>query len=151
VNTWAVKPSHLQALASFHNRGTRIVCGINRRLYHMHKISSKSILERLDILPIDKTFYIRQQRFLHRVASMNPSRLRFQALSSQVAKLRGMKIIAGQKTNTLSTWKHTLDQTGLATKWPGGKLEEWIPKIQSSICAALAEETLELPTVSIKF
>ena len=45
----------------------------------------------------------------------------------------------GQKTNALSTWKNTLEQTGLATKGSGGKLEEWIPNIRSSICATLAE------------
>ena len=111
--TWAVKPSHLQALASFHNKCTRTMCGINLRHCQMHKISTKSILERLDILPIDTIFYIRQLRFLHRVAS--------------------------------------IEQTGLATRGPGAKLEEWIPKIRSSICATLAEETLELPTGSIKF
>ena len=149
--TWAVKPSHLQALASFHNKCTRTMCGINLRHCQMHKISTKSIQERLDILPIDTIFYIRQLRFLHRVASMNPSRLLFQTLSSQVARLPGMKMTRGQKTNTLSTWRHTLEQTGLTTKGPGGKLEEWIPKIRSSICATLAEETLELPTGSIKF
>jgi hypothetical protein len=149
--TWAVKQSHLQALALFHNRCTRTMCGINLRHCRMHKISTESILERLDILPIDKIFYIRQLRFLQRVASMDPSRLLFQALSSQAARLPGMKISAGRKTNTLSTWLHTLEQTGLATKGLGGKLGEWIPKIRSSICATLAEETLELPTGSIKF
>ena len=57
----------------------------------------------------------------------------------------------GQKTNTLSTWKQTLEQSGLATKGSGGKLEEWIPKIRSYISAKLPEETLELQTGSIKF
>ena len=85
--TWAVKHSHLQALASFHNRCTRTMCGINLRHCQIHKIATNSILERLDILPIDKILYIRQLRFLHRVASMNPSRLLFQTLSSQVARL----------------------------------------------------------------
>jgi len=149
--TWAVKHSHLQALASFHNKCTRTMCGINLRHCQMHKISTKSILERLDILSIDKIFYIRQLRFLQRVASMEPSRLLFQTLSSQAARLPGMKMTAGRKTNTLSTWLHTLEQTGLATKGSGGKLKEWTPKIRSSICATLAEETLELPTGSIKF
>jgi hypothetical protein len=59
--------------------------------------------------------------------------------------------ITGNETNTLSTWLHTLEQTGLATRWSGGKLKEWIPKIRSSICATLADETLELPIGSIKF
>ena len=54
-------------------------------------------------------------------------------------------------TISLSTWKHTLEQTGLAMKGPGGTLEEFIPRIRSSICATLAVETLELPTGSIKF
>jgi hypothetical protein len=104
--TWAVKLSRLQALTSFHNKCTRaMMCRINFRHCPMHKISTESIPTRLDILPIDKIFHIRQLRFLHRVASMNPSLLLFQTLSSQAARLPGMKMIAGPKTNTLSTWK----------------------------------------------
>jgi hypothetical protein len=39
------------------------MCGINLRHCQMLKISTESILERLDILPIDKIFYIRQLHF----------------------------------------------------------------------------------------
>ena len=72
-------------------------------------------------------------------------------LSETSARLPGMKMIAGQKTNTLSTWKNTLEQTGIATEKSGEKLEEWISNIRSSICPTLAEETLGLPTASVKF
>jgi hypothetical protein len=149
--TWAVKQPHLKLLTSFHNRCTRAMCGINLRHCRMHKISTESILERLDILPIDKIFYTRQLRFLHRIATMDPSRLTFQALSSQAARLPGMRMTAGKKINTLSTWKNTLEHAGLATKKSGGKLEEWIPNLRSPNCAALVEETLGLPPGSFKF
>ena len=49
-------------------------------------------------------------------------------------------LLDGSDTNTLST-----------TRRSGGKLEEWISKIRSSICTTIAEETLELPIGSIKF
>ena len=80
---------------------------------------------------------------------MDPSRLLFQALSSIIpsGQITGSEMTGGQKTNTLSAWKNTIEQTGLATKRSGGKMEEWIPKIRSSICATLAE----LPTGSITF
>ena len=59
--------------------------------------------------------------------------------------------LLSNKDTTLSTRKSTLEQTGLATKKAGGKLEEWIPNILGSICATLANETLGLRTGSIKF
>jgi hypothetical protein len=62
---WAVKHPHLQQLTSYHNTFTQTMCGINLRHCRMHKISTGSILERLDIRPIDKIFYTRQLRFLH--------------------------------------------------------------------------------------
>jgi hypothetical protein len=54
-----------------------------------------------------------QLRFLHRVASTNPSRLLFQTFSSQVARSPGMKMTRGQKTN-----KHIVDlETHPRTNW----------------------------------
>ena len=60
------------------------------------------------------------------------------------------EMTAGRRP-TQSTWKNTLEHSGLVTKRSGGKQEEWIPNIRSSICATLAEDTLVLPTESIKF
>jgi hypothetical protein len=40
---------------------------------------------------------------------MDPSPLTFQALSSQAARLPGMKMTAGKKVNT---WKNTLEKSG---------------------------------------
>ena len=150
--TWAVKHSHLTLLTSFHNRCTRAMCGLN--LWHcwMHKISTENILqERLKMLPLDIIFYQRQLRFLHRVACMDPSRLTFQALSSQAARLPGMKMAAGKKVNTLSTWKNTLEKSGLSSEKSGGKLEEWIPNIRGPNCTTIVEEKLGLPPGSFKF
>lgn len=149
--TWAVKQSHMVLLRSFHNRCTRIMCGLNLWHCRMHKISTENILqERLQILPIDTIFYERQLRFLHRVACMDPARLTFQTLSSQAARLPGMKMTAGKKTNTRSTWKNTLEKAGLSTEKSGGKLEEWIPNIRSHCCATKVEEKLGLPPRSFK-
>ena len=82
----------------------------------MHNISTESILERLVVLPIDKSFYTRQLRSLQHgpISAPVPSTL---IPGGQIA---GMKMTAGQNTNTLSTWKNTLEQTGLATKRSGG-------------------------------
>ena len=48
-------------------------------LYRVHKISAKRILERLDIILMDKTFYARHRRVLHRLACFDPCRLESQA------------------------------------------------------------------------
>jgi hypothetical protein len=150
--TWAIKDTHLKELASFHNRCTRSMCGLNLWHCRMHKISTENILtERLGLLPIDTIFYIRQLRFLHRVACMDPSRLTFQALTSQAARSQGLKFTAGRKTNTLSTWKNTLEKAGLATTRTGGKLEEWIPKLRSPYCAEMITEKLGLPPGYLRF
>jgi hypothetical protein len=149
--TWAITTSHFRLLASFHHRCTRAMCGINLWHCRMHKITTESTLERLGILPIDKIFYTRQLKFLHRAACMDPSRLTFQTLSSQVVRVEGMKIRAGAKTNTLSTWRKTLEKAGLATARQGGKLEEWVPIIRSGYCPAIVEEKLGLPPNSFWF
>jgi hypothetical protein len=149
--TWSTKDSHLSQLALFHNRCTRSMCGLTLWHCRMHKISTDNILrEKLNLLPIEKIFYLRQLQFLHRVACMDPSRLTSQTLSSQAVRLPGMRMAPGRKTNTLSTWKTTLEKAGLTAKDRGGRFAEWIPKLRDS-SERLIEQALDLPQGSFRF
>jgi hypothetical protein len=147
--TWAVNDSHLKKLTSFHNKCTRSMCGIN--LWHcwMHKITTESILERLNLLPLVTFFHIRQVKFLHRVVCMDPARLIFQTLTSQV--VRPLKMKRGPKTNTLSTLRKTLEKTGLATTGKGGILAEWVPRLRSAGATGLIQQALALPLRFLSF
>ena len=143
--TWAVNDSHLKLLTSFHNKCTRSMCGLNLWHCRMHKITTTSILERLTLLPLVTIFRIRQVRFLHRVVCMDPARLMFQTLSSQAVRLSPeQKMQRGSKTNTLSTWKTTLEKTGLTAIGKGGILAEWIPLLRSIGATGLIEQALGL-------
>ena len=147
--TWAVRHSHLQALASFHNRCTRTICGINLRHCQMHKISPKRILEWLDIPPIERSF------------------THDSCASSDVlhpwTRLVSCSKHSHPKRRDYLEWKLQMD--GRPTHcWPGytpsnklgstreGPVEKWRKRyqnIRSSICATLAEETLELPFLAL--
>jgi hypothetical protein len=142
--TWAVKDSHLNLLEKFHRRCTRSMCGINLWHCQMHKITTVSILRRLNLLPFVTIFLTRQVRFLHRVVCMDPSRLMFQTLSSQALRLSDQKLPGGEKTNTCTTYRKTLEKTGLATTGNGGKLAEWIPWLRSEGIAVVIREALDL-------
>ena len=118
----------------------------------MHKITTESILERLDLLPLVTIFHIRQVRFLHRVVCMDPARLIFQTLSSQAVRPSSEhKMKRGPKTNTLFTWKTTLEKTGLATEGSGGKFAEWITTLRGAGAIGLIQEALALPLRFLKF
>jgi len=139
--TWALTSRHMSKLQSFHHKCCRRMCGLtlwHNRKYH---ISMENILsERLNLLPIEKIFYLRQLRFLHRVANMGPSRLTFQILTSQVTVTGGSK--GGSKTNTRTTWKQTLRKAGLSET---GDMKEWIPNLCSINSTKKVEETLAVP------
>ena len=90
-----------------------------------------------------------RQDLLHTTSALSPPCCIHEPVSAPIPTLssQAARLLAGQKTNTLSIVdleKHPRTNW-LATKGTGGKLEEWIPKVQSSICATLAEKTLELP------
>jgi hypothetical protein len=150
--TWSIKDSHLVQLASFHNRCARSMCGLTLWHCRMYKVTNDNVLrERLNLLPIDKLFYNRQLQFLHRVACMDSSRPTFQTLTCQAARLGPeMKMTAGRKTNTLSTWRNTLEKAGLTEKGSGGRLSDWIPKLRSCNNDVI-EHSLGLPQGSFRF
>ena len=149
--TWALTEKLILKLTRFHHDCARSMCKLTRWHHRKYGITMKDILEnRLGgLLPIEKIIRVRQLRFLNRVARMSCDRLTFQVLTSQLKATTATTFTKGAKQNTRSTWKKTLIVAGLTDGKNGGKLEDWIPKLQSDFASTI-EENLDLPNGSFK-
>jgi hypothetical protein len=85
---WCLKERQLQRLRVFHNRCVRSMCKVNMKQVRFHRISTKSLLERLSIRSLEYYYTTRLLRWTGHVARMPMTRTPRRLLTSWVKHKR---------------------------------------------------------------
>ena len=84
AETWCLTESLFRQIRNFHHSCVRAMCRINRNHVFLYRISTKSLLEKLSLQPIEHYIFNRQLSWLGHSARMSFDRLPRKLLSSWV-------------------------------------------------------------------